>query len=147
VLLAAALRIPQPATLRVAQPQIAMSASRYGDLFDLRPTGLMSTFGAIGGASCATGIGILISHDAPAAAPSPVLGDTFGTFVFACAVTFAFLYYGRQGALENKILGLDEACLVQEEDHVCGPISFDSTDDGMVCVEVWEAGKLRWACS
>ena len=30
--------------------------------------------------------------------------------------------------------------------QLCGNLSFDSTDD-YVCIETWENGKLRWACS
>lgn len=38
-----------------------------------------------------------------------------------------------------------EACLVEAE--ICGPVSFDSSEDGMVCVEDYSSGKLRWECA
>eukprot|EP00326_Haptolina_ericina_P024591 CAMPEP_0181181806 /NCGR_PEP_ID=MMETSP1096-20121128/7537_1 /TAXON_ID=156174 ORGANISM="Chrysochromulina ericina, Strain CCMP281" /NCGR_SAMPLE_ID=MMETSP1096 /ASSEMBLY_ACC=CAM_ASM_000453 /LENGTH=167 /DNA_ID=CAMNT_0023270341 /DNA_START=214 /DNA_END=717 /DNA_ORIENTATION=+ len=40
-----------------------------------------------------------------------------------------------------------EACLIALEEPVCGRASFDSTDDGMMCVEDYSSGKLRWACA
>jgi hypothetical protein len=39
---------------------------------------------------------------------------------------------------------VDELCLVTEP--VCGPVSFDSTDDYM-CVEQWVDGKMSWVCA
>lgn len=38
-----------------------------------------------------------------------------------------------------------EACLV--ETQLCGPASFDSTEDGMVCVEDHSRGYLSWECA
>ena len=29
---------------------------------------------------------------------------------------------------------------------LCGEISFDSAEDGMVCIEDYSSGKLRWVC-
>jgi hypothetical protein len=28
----------------------------------------------------------------------------------------------------------------------CGPSSFDSTEDGMICIEDPESGSLKWIC-
>mmetsp|Transcript_27136 Transcript_27136/g.68979 ORF Transcript_27136/g.68979 Transcript_27136/m.68979 type:complete len:108 (-) Transcript_27136:361-684(-) len=55
-------------------------------------------------------------------------------------------------------LGLDEAepselCVsildkTGFENNVCGEASFDSTDDGMVCIEdVTKDGSLKWVCN
>jgi len=38
-----------------------------------------------------------------------------------------------------------EACLVDAQ--ICGSASFDSVEDGMVCVEDTSGGKLRWVCA
>jgi hypothetical protein len=38
-----------------------------------------------------------------------------------------------------------EACIVDEQ--VCGRVSFDSAEGGMVCVEDWSQGRLRWKCA
>lgn len=42
----------------------------------------------------------------------------------------------------------DLACLVDDVagEHICGHASFDSAD-GMVCIEAYSNGKLRWVCA
>ena len=60
---------------------------------------------------------------------------------------YAFLHYSELQVASEAAM-VPEACLVVAEDEpTCGALSFDSTDDGMVCVETYEDGKLRWACS
>jgi len=46
----------------------------------------------------------------------------------------------------------DEACLIEwqtdgVEVPICGAVSFDSTDDGMLCVESYSSGSLKWVCA
>ena len=114
------------------------------------PSGLASTVGALGGATIAATVGTLLSaHDVEASSNVLFSDEPIGMMVFACAVSGTFLAYSREGALDNNLVGEDEACIIKEteDEHVCGPVSFDSTDDGMVCVEVTEGGKLRWECA
>ena len=42
----------------------------------------------------------------------------------------------------------DSACVTvfDKEKAVCGEISFDSTDDGMICVEDTSGPTLKWIC-
>ena len=116
------------------------------------PSGLAPTGAALGGAALAATVGTLLAGPQVVAPSSDMdmmlFGDTFGTMIFACAVSATFLAYSREGALANNMVGEDEACIIREkeDDHVCGKVSFDSTDD-YVCVEVSEGGKLRWECA
>jgi hypothetical protein len=55
---------------------------------------------------------------------------------------------------DAKVMAEDaEACLVTWEtvgeavESVCGAVSFDSTDDGMMCVEDYSTGSLKWVCA
>jgi hypothetical protein len=38
-----------------------------------------------------------------------------------------------------------EVCFVQTDEQICGPMSFDSTDD-LACIEIYQDGELRWVC-
>jgi len=42
----------------------------------------------------------------------------------------------------------EEACLIPEEQEpICGAMSFDSTEDGMFCIEDYSSGGLKWVCA
>ena len=82
----------------------------------------------------------------------PWAEETVGTFVFAIAFVSAYLAFSapQKPATASDA---DWACLVPDEfeeatDALCGALSFDSTDDGPMCIEIMNAdGELRWACS
>lgn len=40
----------------------------------------------------------------------------------------------------------EELCLATEKEQVCGPVSFDSTDD-FACIEREVNGQLQWICA
>merc|ERR1712083_1031449 len=65
-------------------------------------------------------------------------------------VSFFFFAVQTQEALLADEQAEDEvgACLVDEVagKHICGHASFDSAD-GMVCIEDYSNGKLRWVCA
>ena len=41
----------------------------------------------------------------------------------------------------------DVACVVDGEGEICGPVSFDSVDGGMLCVEDTSGEVARWVCA
>ena len=40
-----------------------------------------------------------------------------------------------------------EICIEHEKETICGSASFDSRDDGMVCVADPESSTLKWICA
>jgi hypothetical protein len=75
--------------------------------------------------------------------------NTAGNFVLPLAVLYlmqakpsTYLATAEADLAEIE----EEACLIAMEEPVCGKESFDSTDDGMICVEDYSRGSLRWVC-
>jgi hypothetical protein len=106
--------------------------------------GLASTAGAVAGASVAATIGLLASAPVELGDQVVVAADTAGVLIFAVAVVQAYLTYSDKTFVEAATS--DEACLLQDTEPVCGPLSFDSTDD-MMCIETYREGKLEWVCA
>jgi len=101
-------------------------------------SGLPSTLGALAGVASAATLACAVSSPAATAPKMELLGVA----AFSVALVAVFLQYSAMAAAEA---GPAEACLVEFDEPLCGPLSFDSTDD-YVCVETFAEGKLRWVC-
>ena len=117
-------------------------------------SGLPATLGALTGAATAAAMAPYVaggagSMQAAVAAETTMQApqaEIAGSIVFSVALVYVFLHYNKKYAGVDLLEEWPEACLIEAEEQLCGNLSFDSTDD-YVCIETWENGKLRWACS
>ena len=116
------------------------------------PEPLPNMLGGLAGVSLAA-----LALPALTGTPAPSVFDTtatnalsFGNHAAVVVLPLALAFMAQQYLAapgEAEAAAEDEACIVADEEPVCGKLSFDSGAD-MVCVETYDAeGKLRWACA
>ena len=121
-------------------------------LMAVQQSGLPASLGALTGAATAAAMApYVLSGDGAMQATvavdqAPWASEVAGSIVFSVALVYVFLHYNKKYAGVDLLEYQPEACLIEAEEQLCGNLSFDSTDD-YVCIETWEDGKLRWACS
>jgi hypothetical protein len=75
----------------------------------------------------------------------PALGVAFDFVVLTSIV--ALIVLKAQEMLAAAPTNSDELCLLtQAVEPVCGPTSFDSSEE-FACVEQWADGRMRWVCA
>jgi len=132
--------------------ELAWHAPRKGRPKAVQAGALPQTLTALAGSALAAGAACYASTPLAPQTSYPWAEETVGTFVFAIAFVSAYLAFSapQKPATASDA---DWACLVPDEfeeatDALCGALSFDSTDDGPMCIEIMNAdGELRWACS
>jgi len=113
---------------------------------------LPQTLGALAGSALVAGAACFASAPVTSQISHPWAEETVGTFAFAVAFVSAYLAFSVPKE-STTASDADWACLVPDDfeevtDALCGALSFDSSDDGPMCIEITDGnGELRWACS
>ena len=114
--------------------------------------------GAVGGSTLAAAVALSVTG-APEHSFSFQDGEFLAALGAAAMIILPFSFYnaGRYYSEEEAnwkaseadacLLGTDNSVVDQMAEAVCGSLSFDSTEDGMMCIETNVDGKLRWVCA